>query len=51
VWNGTIAFAWLALAAWRIEQTGSLRFGAVAAFGVLNAFIVGRLVFPGKKAT
>jgi cellulose synthase (UDP-forming) len=50
LWNGTIAIAWLALAAWRIAQTGSLRFAAVAAFGIVNAFIVGRLIFPGKKA-
>jgi cellulose synthase (UDP-forming) len=50
LWNGTIALAWLALAAWRIEQTGSWRFTAVAAFGVVNAVIVGRLIFPGKKA-
>jgi cellulose synthase (UDP-forming) len=50
VWNGTLAFAWVALAAWRIAQTGSYRFDAVAAFGVMNAFIVGRLIFPGKKA-
>jgi cellulose synthase (UDP-forming) len=50
VWNGTIALAWLGLAAWRIEQTGSLRFAAVAAFGAMNAFIVGRVIFPGKKA-
>jgi hypothetical protein len=50
LWNGTIALAWLGLAAWRIEQTGSWRFTAVAAFGVVNAVIVGRLIFPGKKA-
>ena len=50
LWNGTLAFAWLALAAWRIAQTGSYRFAAVAAFGVINALIVGRLIFPGKKA-
>jgi cellulose synthase (UDP-forming) len=49
LWNGTLAVAWLGLAAWRIEQTGSLRFGVVAAFGVLNAIIVGRLIFPGGK--
>ena len=49
LWNGTLAAAWLGLAAWRIEQTGSLRFGVVAAFGVLNAIIVGRLIFPGGK--
>ena len=50
MWNGTLAFAWVALAAWRIAQTGSFRFAAVATFGVMNAFIVGRLIFPGKKA-
>lgn len=48
-WNGMLALAWLGLAAWRIEQSGSLRFGVVAAFGVLNALIVGRLIFPGSK--
>lgn len=49
-WNGTLAVAWLGLAGWRIVQTGSLRFGVVAAFGVLNALIVARLIFPGKKS-
>jgi cellulose synthase (UDP-forming) len=49
MWNGTLAVVWLALATWRIEQTGSLRFGAVAALGVLNALIVTRLIFPGRK--
>ena len=51
VWNGGLAAAWLVLAAWRILQTGSPRFGIVAAFGLLNALVVGRLIFPGKKAT
>jgi cellulose synthase (UDP-forming) len=51
LWNGSLALAWLGLAAWRIEQSGSLRFGVVAAFGVLNALIVGRLIFPGSKAS
>jgi cellulose synthase (UDP-forming) len=51
LWNGTLALAWLGLAGWRIVQTGSLRFGVVAAFGVLNALIVGRLIFPGRKTT
>jgi cellulose synthase (UDP-forming) len=50
LWNGTLALAWLGLAAWRIEQTGSVRFGVVAVFGVLNALIVGRLIFPGGSA-
>ena len=51
MWNGTLALTWLSLAAWRIEQTGSSRFGVVAVLGILNAVIVGRLIFPGKKAT
>jgi cellulose synthase (UDP-forming) len=50
LWNGTLAVAWLGLAAWRIEQTGSPRFAVVAAFGIVNALIVARLVFPGKNA-
>jgi cellulose synthase (UDP-forming) len=49
-WNGTLALGWLALAAWRFEQTGSIRFCVVAAFGVLNALVVGRLIFPGRNA-
>src|SRR5215470_5120682 len=49
LWNGPLALVWLALAAWRILETGSLRFGAVAALGVLNALIVTRLIFPGRK--
>jgi hypothetical protein len=42
---------WLALAGWRIEQTGSVRFAIVAVFGLLNALTVGRLIFPGRKAS
>jgi cellulose synthase (UDP-forming) len=49
-WNGTLALAWLALAAWRIEQTGSSRFAVVAAFGLVNAIITARVIFPGKRA-
>jgi cellulose synthase (UDP-forming) len=50
LWNGTLALAWLGLASWRIEQTGSSRFGVVAAFGVLNLLIVSRLIFPGRNS-
>jgi cellulose synthase (UDP-forming) len=50
LWNGTLALAWLGLAVWRIEQTGSIRFGVVALFGLVNALIVSRLIFPGGKA-
>ena len=51
LWNGTLGLAWLVLSGWRIEQSGSLRFAVVAAFGLLNAFIVARLVFPGRNAS
>ncbi len=51
LWNGTLALTWLGLAFWRIEQTGSVRFGVVAVFGVLNALIVARLIFPGRNVT
>jgi cellulose synthase (UDP-forming) len=47
-WNGTLALVWLALAAWRIAQTGSPQFAVVAAFGVVNLIVVGRIAFPGK---
>lgn len=47
-WNGTLAVTWLALALWRVEQTGSGRFAIAAAFGALNALIVARLIFPGR---
>jgi cellulose synthase (UDP-forming) len=48
LWNGTLALLWLSLGAWRIAQTGSTRFVIVEAFGILNALIVVRLVFPGR---
>jgi cellulose synthase (UDP-forming) len=47
-WNGTLAVSWLALALWRVEQTGSGRFAIAAALGTLNALIVARLIFPGR---
>jgi cellulose synthase (UDP-forming) len=49
LWNGTLAIAWLILAAWRIEQTRSPRFGVVALLGVLNAVIVARLIFARRN--
>jgi cellulose synthase (UDP-forming) len=48
-WNGTLAVLWVVLAAWRIAQTGSPRFGVVAVLGVANLCIVGRLIFPGRS--
>jgi len=51
LWNGGLAVLWVALAAWRIAQTGSTRFAVVAVLGVLNLLIVGRLIFPGRRTT
>jgi cellulose synthase (UDP-forming) len=50
-WNGTLAMAWLSLAIWRLWQTGSGRFTAMALFGFVNAVIVGRIIFPGSEAS
>jgi cellulose synthase (UDP-forming) len=50
-WNGSLALAWLGLCAWRIAETGSLRFAAVAAFGLINAVIIARIAFPGRSAS
>jgi cellulose synthase (UDP-forming) len=49
VWNGTLAVAWVGLAAWRIEQTMSVRFAVVLLFGLANLAAVLRVVFPGKE--
>jgi len=50
VWNGTLAITWVALAGWRIEQTMSLRFAAVAVLSLVNLAAVARVVFPGRDA-
>jgi hypothetical protein len=47
-WNGSLAVIWLALAAWRIAQTGSPQFAVVGLFGLVNIIIIGRIAFPGK---
>ncbi len=49
-WNGSLALIWLSLAAWRTAATLSPRFAAIAAFGVANAVIVGRVIFPGRNS-
>ncbi|HXW47133.1 MAG TPA: cellulose synthase catalytic subunit [Streptosporangiaceae bacterium] len=51
IWNGGLALIWMALAAWRIVQTGSPRFAVVAVLGLVNLVIVGRLIFPGRSTT
>jgi cellulose synthase (UDP-forming) len=47
-WNGTLAFAWLGLALWRIFETGSIRFTVVAIFGAINFIVLVRIIFPGR---
>jgi cellulose synthase (UDP-forming) len=49
-WNGSLALAWLLLAGWRIAQTPSPRFAAVAVLGIVNAVIIARVIFPGRNA-
>ncbi len=49
-WNGSLALGWLVLAAWRIEQTMSVRFAIVTVLGLINFAAVARVVFPGKDA-
>ena len=49
LWNGTLALVWLALAAWRIEQTGSVRFAIVAVFGVTQRAHRRPTDLPGKE--
>ncbi len=50
-WNGSLAVLWLALAGWRVWQTGSIRFAVVAAFGLVNAVVVARIIFPGRSTS
>ena len=49
-WNGSLAVTWLALALYRMHQTGSNRFAVVFLFGLANLLIVGRLIIPGRAA-
>lgn len=51
IWNGSLGAAWLGLAGYRIYQTHQDRFAVVTLFGLVNAFIVARVVFPGKEAS
>jgi cellulose synthase (UDP-forming) len=48
IWNGGAALAWLALAAWRITQSGPSRFWIITAFGILYAGIISWIfIHPG----
>jgi cellulose synthase (UDP-forming) len=51
IWNGTLAVTWLALAGYRVYQTHQTRFAIVILFGLINAFIICRILFPGKEAS
>lgn len=47
-WNGTLGTAWLGLAVWRLVQSGSYQFSVVIILGIVNALIIGRIIFPGS---
>jgi cellulose synthase (UDP-forming) len=49
-WSGGAALLWLMLAIWRTATSGSLRFGALLVFGLLNLAVVSRVIFPGGKS-
>jgi cellulose synthase (UDP-forming) len=51
IWNGSMALAWIGLAAWRIHETGSDRFMLLGAFGTIYAAVLLRVLLPGKKAS
>lgn len=51
LWSGGMTAAWVCLAALRIYQTHSPRFAVLGLFGVIQAAIVLRVIFPGRKAT
>jgi cellulose synthase (UDP-forming) len=46
-WSGGAAALWLSLAIWRTVALGSARFAVLLFFGILNAAVVGRVIFPG----
>ncbi len=45
-WSGSVAVLWLALAIWRTTALGSPQFAVLLFFGLLNAAVVGRVIFP-----
>jgi cellulose synthase (UDP-forming) len=48
--SGGLALAWAGLAIWRTVTQASWQFAFLVVFGLLNVAVVGRIVFPGKKA-
>jgi cellulose synthase/poly-beta-1,6-N-acetylglucosamine synthase-like glycosyltransferase len=49
-WSGGAALLWLILAIWRAATLGSLQFGVLLLFGLLNLAVVCRVMFPGEKS-
>ncbi len=49
-WSGGMALLWLVLALWRTAGTGSVRFGVLVFFGLLNLAVVSRVIFPGARS-
>jgi cellulose synthase (UDP-forming) len=50
-WSGSVAVLWLALAVWRTATLGASQFAVLLFFGLLNLAAVGRVIFPGGRAT
>jgi cellulose synthase (UDP-forming) len=49
-WSGGTALLWAALAIWRTLAWGSAQFAVLVFFGLLNLAVVGRVIFPGRRA-
>jgi cellulose synthase (UDP-forming) len=50
-WTGGTSLAWAALAVWRMVSLDPARFAVLAAFGLLNLALVGRVIFAGGRAS
>src|ERR1035441_2765816 len=48
-WSGSVAVLWVALAIWRTVTVSSMQFVILLLFGLLNAAVVSRVIFPGGK--
>ena len=48
-WSGSVAVLWVALALWRTVTLSSMQFAILLFFGLLNAALVSRVIFPGGK--
>ena len=50
VWNLSAVTVWLTLILWRMTMIDPRRFTVIAISGLLNAAIILRVIFPGRKA-